>query len=160
MPSAPGDIASFVDPASGWFKELVINANVRSAETLIRMEEELRRHQLILRELDASSPHRMRNLGPAIARSLKRDYSHRNGEDDEWVRRFDDFLRFLLLLSALERFKLLKTEALMYMYWYWFCMVLGRPIAKEYVRKNFPTLYSYMRSNRHRRQVSGASCGG
>jgi hypothetical protein len=57
--------------------------------------------------------------------------------------RLDEFLRFLLMVSAMGRSRLLRHRALWDAYSYWFSAIWTLPTIREYVRVHYPVLFAF-----------------
>ena len=113
----------------------------RAAETLLELEKRLSSLEDILVLVDPEGKRYELELKPSVEKSLQGlPQSQRSNEDRELILRLDRFLRFMLLLTALVKYDLLKSDALQYQYWYWFAAIRQNPHLKAYTVKYFPTL--------------------
>jgi hypothetical protein len=80
----------------------------------------------------------------AILRGLDPAWGARQPQDEAWMPRLDEFLRFLLIVAAMERNGLLKKRALWDVYHYWFRTVDGNPVIRRYVGVHFPVLDQFI----------------
>lgn len=92
--------------------------------------------------LDPASKRYELELQPAVQESLdKIPADKRKPEHKELIIQLDQFLRFLLLLSSLEKYELLNREALEYMYEYWFAAVYPKnKHLQGYIKDYYPKL--------------------
>src|ERR1051325_3482215 len=122
------------------------NTRQRVAESLIELEQRLERYWEIMPLIDPASQRYDLELRRAVQDSLDDvPLEKRRLSDRKLILQLDQFLRFLLLLSSLEKYELLNREALDYMYWYWFDAVYNRnEHLKKYVQKYIPTLNSWL----------------
>lgn len=120
----------------------------RVAESLMELEDRLEAHWKIMPLLDPASGRYESELRRAVQASLNDiPTEKREPEDRDLILQLDKFLRFLLLLSSLEKYELLNREALVYMYAYWFKAVYhGNDDLRKYVEKYFPTLNRWLKS--------------
>jgi hypothetical protein len=122
------------------------NSQQRVAQSLMDLESRLETHWEIMPLIDPASQRYQVELYGAVENSLN-DVPQANREEPErqLILQLDQFLRFLLLLSSLEKYELLDRAALDYMYWYWFEAVYKRnDHLRRYVEKYFPTLYGWL----------------
>lgn len=133
----------------------------RSGETLLHLETRFKELQTqwqaeqsgpflssITRALDDEAREfETSGLGPAIDKGLAGNWKDRTDRERAWVSRLDEFLRFLLLVAAMEKNRLLKKRALWDAYHYWFRMVKRNPKLHEYVGLYFPVLHRFLREN-------------
>jgi ligand-binding SRPBCC domain-containing protein len=113
----------------------------RTAESLRDLEERFATFEDILPLIDPESGRYELELEPSVRKSLRRlPQSQRTDKDRRLIFRLDWLLRFLLLLTALEKYELLRVDALRYMYLYWFHSVNGNPHLRSYLDTYFPTL--------------------
>jgi hypothetical protein len=122
------------------------NTRQRVAQSLMELEERLETHWEIMPIIDPASKRYDSELRHAVQNSLEdMPQLNRQPEDRKLIVQLDQFLRFLLLLSSLERYELLNREALDYMYSYWFAAVyLKNGHLRVYIEKYFPTLNSLL----------------
>ena len=129
-----------------------------SGDTLLRMEQTFRQFLVpwqvtpqgdslpgIARALDpAARKFSACGLQDAILKGFDRELGERTAVEDAWMPRLDDFLRFLLIVAAMERSRLLRRRALWDAYHYWFRAVANDPILRRYVATWFPVLYAFL----------------
>jgi hypothetical protein len=118
----------------------------RVAESLTALEERLQAHWRIMALLDPASGRYTAELRPAVQESLdKIPPGKRQPEHKELIIQLDQFLRFLLLLSSLEKYELLNREALEYMYEYWFAAVYpDNEHLRAYIKNYYPKLNTWL----------------
>lgn len=113
----------------------------RTAESLMELEQRFAEFKDILPLIDPESQRYEQELQPTVDKSLKNmPQARRSDKDRRLILRLDQLLRFLLLLTSLEKYDLLKAEALQYMYFYWFNSLKRNEHLKSYVDQYFPTL--------------------
>ena len=113
----------------------------RTAQSLLELEERFGEFKDIFPLVDPESGRYEEELQPAVEKSLQQmPASDRTHHEKVKIVLLDRFLRFLLLLTAVQEYELLKPEALRYMYWYWFKAVSENPHLRSYVDRYFPTL--------------------
>jgi hypothetical protein len=113
----------------------------RMAETFIELEDRFAQHRPIRRMIDPAADESA-PLIEAVRNSL--DGIPRSTPERQLLTQLDDFLRFLLLLSRLQKNALVSSEALAYMYYYWFNAVRDTPDLWRYVQQYFPMLQNFM----------------
>ncbi len=133
----------------------------RSGETLLHLEARFRELQTqwqaepsgnylfgITRAVDPEA-HEFEgsSLKEAIDKGLNCKWNQRNDLENAWMSRLDEFLRFLLLVAAMEKNRLLKSEALWDAYHYWFRAVAENQTLRTYVDLYFPVLYKFIQNN-------------
>jgi hypothetical protein len=119
----------------------------RTAETLITLEERFAPHRDVARQLDPASGKYAADLESAVQKSLDGvPPDQRTAAEREAIPALDHFLRFLILLTNLEKYELLERTAIVDMYCYWFNAVKNNDHLRGYVRKYFGTLDRYLDS--------------
>jgi hypothetical protein len=113
----------------------------RTAETLIELEDRFAKHRTIRRMIDPAAG-QAKSLLDAARKSVSG--VPRSEEEGKLLTELDDFLRFLLLLSRLQKNALVSSEALAYMYYYWFNAVRDTDELWQYTRRYFPMLERFM----------------
>jgi hypothetical protein len=113
----------------------------RMAETLIDLEDRFAHHRPMRRMIDPAA-NESAALLTAVRKSL--DGPERTPGERDLLGQLDEFLRFLLLLSRLQKNALVSCEALAYMYYYWFNAVRETDELWRYVQRYFPMLKSFM----------------
>lgn len=86
-------------------------------------------------------------LQSAIDKGLSGEWLKRDDPENAWMARLDEFLRFLVLVAAMEKNRLLKKKALWDVYHYWFKAVTKNPKLKLYVNLYYPVLFSFLKTN-------------
>ena len=122
------------------------NSQQRVAQSLMDLESRLESHWEIMPLIDPASQRYEAELYAAVQNSLDEVPQEKRKEPErQLILQLDKFLRFLLLLSSLEKYELLDRAALDYMYWYWFEAVYKKNgHLRKYVEKYFPTLYGWL----------------
>jgi len=115
----------------------------KMAETFIELEDRFAHHRRITRMIDPEVGESA-ELVEAIRKLLAKPPEVRSKNEGKLLAQFDDFLRFLLLLSQLQKNSLVSTEALSYMYYYWFNAVMQQPPLRRYVQVFFRLLSDFM----------------
>lgn len=129
------------------FRQYRTGLRQRTAQGLIDLEERFEAHREIARKIDPESRRFETELLPAVETSLAGvPHFRRKPEEREAIHALDEFLRFLLLVSGLERYQILDRDATNYMYWYWFSAVKENRDLMKYVGRYFPTLNGYLNS--------------
>ena len=120
----------------------------RVAESLMEMEKRFRDLKDVTVLIDPANIHLYRaKLQPMVLKAISTPPIERI-EEEEWrLAELDQFLRFLLLLSVMEKHVLLNRRALATMYHYWFSAVWQNPNLKAYVAKYFPKLDRFLVKN-------------
>ena len=122
------------------------NTRQRIAQSLIDLELRLEKHWEIMPLLDPASKRYDDELRTAVQNSLEHlPQLSRKDSDRKLILQLDQFLRFLLLLSSLEKYQLLDHDALEYMYHYWFKAVyIKNAHLRCYIGEYFPTLNTWL----------------
>ena len=129
-----------------------------SGDTLLRMEQTFRQFLVpwhatpngellpgVARALDpAARAFAACGLQDAILKGFDRELGPRTAVEDAWMPRLDDFLRFLLIVAAMERSRLLRRRALWDAYHYWFRAVANDSVLRRYVATWFPVLFAFL----------------
>ncbi|MCA1629436.1 MAG: hypothetical protein LC785_08985 [Acidobacteria bacterium] len=87
------------------------------------------------------------DLESAIDKGLRGERDKRTVLERAWMSRLDELLRFLLLVAAMEKNRLLKKRALWDAYHYWFHAVARNPMLRDYVGRYFPVLDRFLKEN-------------
>jgi len=118
-----------------------VSLRQRTAQSLMELEERVAELKEVLPLIDPESNRYDLELRPAVEKSIQKlDQLKRSEDDRAKMILLDRFLRFLLLLTAMQEYELLKPDALRYMYWYWFRAVSENSHLKSYIDSYFPTL--------------------
>jgi len=107
------------------FRQYKASVQQRAAESLMKLEERFATLSDITWLIDPESKMYERErkeggLASAVKKSLEGRQLQRTPDEDKKGVLLDQLLRFLLLVSRVEKDKLLDLEALKYMYHYWF----------------------------------------
>lgn len=114
--------------------------SIRIGETLLELES--RFTNLEIRPQVDPSTGIGEQLREAVDKSI-RDL-RRTAEETGLLMKLDEFLRFLLLMSGLEKYRLLRTDAIAYMFQYWFTALLEDRWLSAYVAKYFKNLNRFL----------------
>ena len=133
----------------------------RSGETLLNLESRFKELQSrwqadrsgellssITRAIDREA-HEFEHsaLESALDKGLEGEWDKRDRLEKAWMSRLDELLRFLLIVAAMEKNRLLKKAALWDVYHYWFRAVAKNPKLKDYVSFYFPVLNKFLDEN-------------
>jgi hypothetical protein len=118
------------------------------AQALLELEKRFADFAEVARWIDPEARKFRSELGPHIRLSLVAKDKPRSPEYDSHITKLDGFLRFLLLVSNLHRFRILSRRAVGYQYNYWFRELWNNRRLRAYVRTYFPTVMEFMRRNR------------
>jgi hypothetical protein len=136
-----------------------VTRDIQSGETLRHLEVQFREFLQpwtfrgedlpgIARAVDMESGEfERRRLRSAIQKGLEGRGGTRDDLEEAWMPRLDAFLRFLLIVAAMEKNRLLKKRALWDVYHYWFRAVHETPLLRAYVGRYFPVLSRFLKQN-------------
>jgi len=93
------------------------------------------------------------DLESAIDKGFSGERDKRTGLERAWMSHLDELLRFLLLVAAMEKNRLLKKRALWDAYHYWFHAVARNPKLKMYIGLYFPVLDRFLKESE--KEISG-----
>ncbi|MFY9555488.1 MAG: hypothetical protein WAV20_25550 [Blastocatellia bacterium] len=133
----------------------------RSGETLLHLENRFKELQSPWEatQSDQLLPSITRTIDPeahqfekselevAIDLLFNNKWAERSPLQNAWMSRLDELLRFLLLVAAMEKNRLLKRRALWDAYHYWFTAIWETPKLKEYVQQYSSVLYTFLSDN-------------
>jgi len=141
----------------------LLTRNQRSGETLLSLESRFKELQspwecpskkgkvpasAVTRIIDPEAKMYSRSLlASAIQLVLKKQSDQHCDEQNAWMCRLDELLRFLSLVAAMEVNRLLKRRALWDAYYYWFCAIWINQELRDYVRIYSPVLYKFLSNN-------------
>jgi len=125
------------------FYQYSVSVRQKTAETLLDLEQRFASLGPIVSLVDPASGRYKRSLAPTVDKSLKQT-SDRTPADRRKIQALDAYLRFLLLLTGLERNWLLNRDTLGRMYHYWFVAVIVNPQLSAYTAKYFPKLWAFI----------------
>ncbi|HEX7833210.1 MAG TPA: hypothetical protein VF787_26375 [Thermoanaerobaculia bacterium] len=86
-------------------------------------------------------------LESSIRKGASGEPASRDDCERAWIPRLDALLRFLMIVSAMEKNRLLKKEALWDAYHYWFRTVNNNVLVRIYIGLHFPVLDRFLREN-------------
>ena len=89
----------------------------KSTEAILDLERRFDEFKSFLPHLDPASPRFMKELGPAIEKSLSKD--SRSIPQDSLIIDLDRFLRFINTLCYVERGSLVGQRSMIRLYYYW-----------------------------------------
>jgi hypothetical protein len=113
----------------------------RTAENLLELEKGFSRLEDTLPLIDPASKRYEGELKFAVENSIQQvPQEQRSDPERGLILGLDRFLRFMLLLTALVNYELIKADALEYEYWYWFDAIRNNSHLRSYTEKYFPTL--------------------
>jgi len=128
------------------FYQYSVSVRQKTAETLLDLENRFASLGPIVSFVDPASGRYKRTLAPAVAKSLRQS-DDRTSADRRQIEALDAYLRFLLLLTGLERNWLLNRDSLGRMYHYWFVAVIVNPQLSEYTARYFPKLWAFIETH-------------
>ena len=134
-----GLVATMIAAAGVW--HYVHTDQHRMAETFIKLEERFRELQPIARLVDPAakeSDELMVALAGSVAGRPK------TVAERDLVVRYDELMRFFLLLTRLHKRTFLRQGELISMYAYWLAAIRTNEAMWSYTSKYFPTLRSFI----------------
>lgn len=131
----------------------------KSGETLLTLEETFRnfhrswklgksRMPPITRAVETDGDEfDRRGLASAIQKGIDGRHAERDERERAWIPRLDELLRFLMIVAAMQKNRLLKKRAMWDAYHYWFRTITNDPLLRTYVGLHFPVLDRFLTSN-------------
>ena len=121
----------------------------RTGENLLELEKRFMDLEGTLPLIDPESKRYDKELKFAVEHSLKEaPPEERSDSEKQLILGLDRFLRFMLLLTALVEYELIRVDALNYEYWYWFKAIRDNDHLRKYAEKYFPTLHDALDDER------------
>ena len=120
----------------------------RTAESLLEIEKRFDTLTDIARLIDPASRLYETDLRPIVEESVKPTGRTRSPDEHKRIMRLDEFLRFLLLLTRLEKNLFVSRTEVVTMYHYWFDAVAQNEHLMGYVKKYYKNLSEFLNKNR------------
>jgi len=134
-----GLVAAIVAAAGVW--HYIHTDQHRMADTFIKLEERFRELQPIARLIDPAAKE-SDELVAALAGSIAG--RQKTGAERDLVVKYDELMRFFLLLGRLHKSTFLRQGELISMYAYWFAAIRGHSVMWSYTSRYFRALQSFI----------------